>query len=344
MDISLETNELWKINLIHLFNLIALLFTIPLSLNSIFSHQFNIGLPLLAIAIVILLNHYYLKKSKDINTASHVIAMLFFTLMLYLAYTGGVNNTGSLWISSFPIIVFFLLGLRKGFIYILSFLVLVSIILFFPFESALKADYTYAYKLRIILSFLLITFLAAMYEYTNAKSFNNMQKLKEELEYSSTRDYLTSLYNRRGYDKKIEKLKNTQGIVLMCDIDYFKHINDTYGHHAGDFILQQVATNVKSILRDDDIAVRWGGEEFFIFLPQTDMDDGYLVAEKIRKSTESLILDYQGKHLTVTFSIGLEEVTQDITLENAITNADNAMYLAKKAGRNTVSIYTKKAV
>lgn len=213
-------------------------------------------------------------------------------------------------------------------------------ILFVPFDFLVAPGYPYDFSLRIILSFLLITFLSAMYEYSNAKAFNNMQKLKEELEYSSTRDYLTSLYNRRGYDKNIKNIQNARGVILMCDIDHFKKINDAYGHDAGDFILQKVAKNIINMLREDDMAVRWGGEEFFIFLPHTSLDSGHLVAEKIRKSIEDLPLNYEGQPISVTFSIGLEEVTPDITLENAINNADSAMYQAKQAGRNTIARYT----
>jgi len=115
-----------------------------------------------------------------------------------------------------------------------------------------------------------------------------------------------------------------------------------YGHHAGDLVLQKLAQTIKSRLREDDIAVRWRGEEFFIFLAKISMNDGYLVAQKIRKSIEDLIINYDDKLIPVTFSIGIEEVNDTIPLEDAITNTDNAMYLAKQAGRNTVSSYRTK--
>jgi len=261
--------------------------------------------------------------------------------MLYLTYTGGIHQTGHLWITSLPLLIFFLLGLEKGRVYVVLFLVLLFIILFVPFDSAMKASYTFDYKLRIFLSFVLVTFLAGLYEYNNEKSFKEMEKLKEELETASNRDYLTSLYNRRGYDNCVKCVKDVYGVTLMCDIDHFKKINDTYGHNAGDFVLQQVAKEIKNILRGDDIAVRWGGEEFFIFLPKISMDDGYLVAEKIRQSVESLIIDYQEEQISVTCSIGLEETGEEISLEKAITHADNAMYMAKQKGRNTVAIYSR---
>ena len=246
--LSLNADKKRKIHLIQLFNIVALVFIFPLSLNAVFTQQYNIAIPLVILTCLLSLNYYYLKKSSNAIIASHIIAMLFFILMLYLVYTGGIDTTGPLWIFSLPIIIFFLLGLKQGFIYIIAFLVFSAIILFFPFDFLLKTDYPHDYKVRIILSFLLITFLSALYEYINSKSFNNMQKLKEELEYSATRDYLTSLYNRRGYGKNIENIKNTQGVILLCDIDHFKNINDIYGHHAGDLVLQKVAQTIKNTL------------------------------------------------------------------------------------------------
>jgi diguanylate cyclase (GGDEF)-like protein len=327
-------------HLIQLFNLVALLFIVPLGLKSLLTQDYNIALPLLGVAILTVFNYLYLKKSKNEAFASHFLSCVFLILMIYLLYTGGVNNTGPLWISSLPIIVFFLLGLKKGFYYIFIFLILGSIILFVPFDFGLKATYPQDFNLRVILSFLLVTFLSAMYEYNNSTSFDTMQTLKEELEYISTRDHLTSLYNRRGYEKHIQSIQNPQGVVLMCDMDLFKKVNDNYGHDTGDFVLQEVAHAIQSMLRKEDIAVRWGGEEFFVFLPLTSMEDGSLVAEKIRQSIENLSLVYNGHSIKITLSIGMEEVSDTITLANAISHADTAMYQAKKAGRNSTVIFT----
>ncbi len=335
-DTSLNEEILRKISLIQLFNFIGVVFVTPLGLKAIYGGQYAIAIPLLIAAVVLFANYYYLKESNNEKTTAHVIVTLFFALMLYLTYTGGINNTGHLWITSLPLLIFFLLGLQKGMVYVITFLLLLMTILFLPFDTALKASYTFDYKLRILLSFLLVTFLAALYEYNNEKSLNNMLKLKEEHELCSTRDHLTQLYNRRGYDLNIKSIKNTQGIVLMCDIDHFKKLNDTYGHDTGDLVLREVAKKIKDTLREHDMAVRWGGEEFFIFLPHTTMDEGNMVAEKIRISIASLAIYHQDKQISVTCSIGLDKLEEYTPLEKAITNADNAMYLAKQSGRNTV--------
>jgi len=329
-----------KMHLIQLFNLVALLFLLPFALKNIVSTDYNMAILLLTVALVIVFNYYYLKKTKNIIFASHLLSSIFFILMTYLIYTGGVSNTGPLWVSSLPLIVFFVLGLEKGFKYILLFLLLAFVIFFVPIDLPLKVEYTQDFKLRVIASFLLVTFLSALYEYNNITSFDTLQKLREEFEESSTKDHLTSLYNRRGYEKHIQSVLNPRGIILMCDMDLFKKVNDSYGHAAGDFVLQEVAKKIKSILRKDDVAVRWGGEEFFIFLPHTAIADGALLAEKIRMSIESLSLNYHGNAIVITLSIGIEEISETIGLAEAISNADNAMYQAKNVGRNSTVIYT----
>jgi len=329
-----------KIHLIQLFNLVALLFLLPFTLKNIVSADYIIAILLLSVVLVIIFNYYYLNKTKNVTFSSHLLSSTFFILMTYLIYAGGVNNTGPLWISSFPLIVFFVLGLKKGFKYILLFLLLAFVIFFVPFDLPLKVEYTQDFKLRVMSSFLLVIFLSAVYEYNNVTSFDTLQKLREELEESSTKDHLTSLYNRRGYEQYIQNVPNPKGTILMCDMDLFKKVNDNHGHAAGDFVLQEVAKKIKSILRKDDIAVRWGGEEFFIFLPHTAIEDAALIAEKIRMSIESLSLNYHDHLIQITLSIGIEEMSETTGLAEAISNADNAMYQAKKAGRNSTVIFT----
>ncbi|MCF6244585.1 MAG: GGDEF domain-containing protein [Sulfurovum sp.] len=332
-----------KIHLIQLFNLIALLFLLPLAIKAFLLQDNKAAIPLFIVAFATIVNYLYLKKSKNEYLASHFLSSLFFVLMSYLVYSGGVSLTGPLWISSLPLIVFFALGLNQGFKYVFFFFILILFILYAPFDFTFtlveKAYYPDDFKLRVILSFLLITFLSALYEYNNVTSFDTLQKLREELEENSTRDRLTNLYNRRGYEKYIENIDDPQGIILMCDMDFFKKVNDTYGHDAGDFVLQEVAKTIQSTLRQTDIAIRWGGEEFFIFLPHTSIKDGALIAEKIRMSIETLSLTYKDHSIQITLSIGMEIVSGHISLNDAISHADYAMYQAKKDGRNRTVIY-----
>jgi diguanylate cyclase (GGDEF)-like protein len=125
--------------------------------------------------------------------------------------------------------------------------------------------------------------------------------------------------------------------VLMCDIDFFKKINDTYGHLVGDRILVQVSEAIKLVCRSTDSVVRYGGEEFAVILPETAIDGACIAAEKIRKAVEMLKLDIEGKTLKVTISIGVSENTfSGETIKEILQRSDLSLYKAKENGRNNV--------
>lgn len=160
----------------------------------------------------------------------------------------------------------------------------------------------------------------------------------EQLHLDTLTDSLTGLLNRRGLDKAIENLsiQNTPFSVLALDIDYFKTVNDTLGHNAGDTLLQDVANIIKTQAREVDIVCRYGGEEFMVFLTNTDIRQAKHVAERIRKSIESNEFDVVGH---VTISIGVSQWLADGEPINAILKgADDALYLAKHNGRNRTEI------
>ncbi|OMH40138.1 hypothetical protein BLW93_06690 [Desulfurobacterium indicum] len=124
----------------------------------------------------------------------------------------------------------------------------------------------------------------------------------------------------------------------MIDIDYFKRINDTYGHEVGDLVLKFIVDKIRSLIRSSDILVRYGGEEFIIYLPHTTLKDALKLAERIRKGIEDMIIDTEdGKKIRVTISLGVAERDLGETLEQVIKKADEALYRAKKHGRNRVS-------
>lgn len=155
-------------------------------------------------------------------------------------------------------------------------------------------------------------------------------------------DPLTDLSNRRGGRQLLEQLhlRLSQGAscsVVIGDIDHFKDINDTLGHDAGDTVLIALAERLKSSLRNRDRAVRWGGEEFLIVLPDTGIDEAELFAERLRVLIESVPFDVDQQQLTVTLSLGAAEmVPADPSFESVILRADQALYRAKHEGRNRV--------
>lgn len=335
-----KERDTFKLYLIYMVSVVGFFFTFSMGVLGLISSDSITPLTFLFlfIAAIMLLNIVYLNITDNIDLSASVTLYFFFILMLYLVYSGGVSNTGPLWIYAFPSLALILHGFKKGILDIFLFVIILSIILFYPNDDFLATYYTDEFQIRILLSLVLVIILSGAYEYSRAQSIFKMDVLREELELSSTCDQLTGLYNRRGYDEKINKRDDKCGAVLMCDIDHFKKINDTHGHHIGDLTIQEVADCIKSNIRQDDIAIRWGGEEFFIFLPKTSIDDAYLVGEKIRKSIENLSIKINNeKVIQLTLSIGVSKTDETTPLHDAIKHADNAMYRSKKNGRNQTS-------
>ncbi len=167
-------------------------------------------------------------------------------------------------------------------------------------------------------------------------------------------DALTTLNNRHGFREvstpvwqNILREKRDASVVIL-DIDHFKHINDTYGHMAGDEVLKQIANCIKNVCRKGDIAARWGGEEFIVFLPETSHEHAKHQAERLRNAIEKLTITIgDGITTQLTASLGVAGSQghaisniplNKVSLEQIIKRADNALYKAKNSGKNQVCL------
>jgi diguanylate cyclase (GGDEF)-like protein len=171
------------------------------------------------------------------------------------------------------------------------------------------------------------------------------KQAEERLARTATSDLLTGVMNRRAmleqlrYQLVRHQRNKTPFILLVLDIDHFKNINDTYGHDIGDQALISVADVLLNSTRSQDLISRWGGEEFLILLPDTDIKGGVIVAEKIRSRVESEVFKAAGKSLQLTMSIGVTEYKDGQNIEQCIKAADSALYKAKDQGRNRVVVF-----
>lgn len=170
-----------------------------------------------------------------------------------------------------------------------------------------------------------------------------LHKANEKLETLSITDALTGLSNRghitRRINEEIRKSERygTRFSLVMVDLDHFKTINDSYGHHMGDMALQTVARVLKENLRDIDLVGRFGGEEFLILLPSTDLEHGYLLAERIRKNIESMT--WESNLINITISGGIAEYQGESDTE-LLRKVDELLYKAKAGGRNRIEKWT----
>lgn len=139
----------------------------------------------------------------------------------------------------------------------------------------------------------------------------------------------------------LAKRTNSPLSLIICDIDWFKTINDTHGHATGDKVLIEFSYNIKSILRVEDVFIRIGGEEFIILLPQINLDNAIHTAERLRASTENLSMSEGDQTITITASFGVTEVDLNNTIDHSVNNADVALYQAKGNGRNKVEVFSQ---
>lgn len=172
----------------------------------------------------------------------------------------------------------------------------------------------------------------------NARIFEQMRQM-------AITDMVTQLYTRRhftslGHSEVERSLRYNRNLsVMMVDIDLFKRVNDTWGHNAGDVVLQAVAKCCQKALRSTDIIGRWGGEEFAIVLPEADQQAAYLIAERIRCNVSEMEINLSGETICVTVSLGVTALLPGrTTLEMLVDYADKALYMAKQGGRNRVCI------
>lgn len=162
----------------------------------------------------------------------------------------------------------------------------------------------------------------------------------------SIKDPLTNCYNRRYFDAHLKNIvkdsveKDRRLSLMILDIDYFKVVNDNFGHSAGDELLKQMQKRISENIRVTDLLARFGGEEFVVVMPDTNISDAYTVAERIREiiATEPFVLSGKNTTHSVTVSIGIAEM-QKSDLDNIkkfIVRADRYLYKAKNSGKNRV--------
>lgn len=185
-----------------------------------------------------------------------------------------------------------------------------------------------------------------IYDVTDVATHSHqLQGANRQLQTLSSTDRLTGLYNRGHWEESLKQeyarhcRYDSAATLVMFDIDHFKRVNDTYGHQAGDKVIQQVAEAVREHIRDVDIAGRYGGEEFAVLLPGTGKEGGKVFAERLRKAVEARSVVHDGHVIRCTISLGVADLSRPTPDYKAlIERADHALYQSKGNGRNQVSL------
>ena len=331
-----NTKERNHSDLISLFALVGMYITAVMGVVGFFSNNIVLTSALFLASFVYFIGYYIYKKFKNIELCSTLIIYSLYLFMFYLVYSGGVENTGPLWIFIVAPVSVFIHGLKRGLVNLALFLAIISVIMFLLPENAFQATYTTAFKLRLIYSFLTVTFLSALYEYSRDQSYKQTLELSEKYHQLAHFDPLTQLSNRRDalrilkHEQARIRRNNEPLSVILCDVDHFKKVNDKYGHNAGDAVLVELSKILSDNIREQDCIARWGGEEFLFILPQTLAINAHVFAEKIHEKMQTFVVNYEGEKIKVTISMGIEQLNGDQSIDEVINSADKYLYQAKK--------------
>lgn len=258
----------------------------------------------------------------------------------YLLISGGESGTGLFWLYAYPPLIFTILGLQAGSLVVAAILSATICILAIPAWLHIELVYSSSAKLRFVGSMLFVTFMSYTMEKSRVSAAIAHARVSRALEDLARTDELTGLLNRRGMSERIESelersLRYQQEMsIVICDVDFFKKINDRYGHDIGDHVLVDIAERLKATVRGCDSVGRWGGEEFIILLPNTGIEKAYLLIERIRELiAEERFLVGQSL-LDVSISCGLSSTKFSSEFSGLLKAADVSLYEAKEQGRN----------
>lgn len=306
------------------------LFAVKSYLAGLYTYGLTLGIFAIAASALVM----YFGYTGNRNILHFTITTGFTAINLFLLYTGGEENTGFLWFYTYPLIVFTLLGARIGLMLSVSVYLLSVLILIFPEVSQLQAMYSLDIKLRFIGSMLFVIVLGYLMETSRVKAQRSSNRANALLKTMATRDELTGLYNRRAIRNIFEQRLDKQTTLAICDVDHFKRINDSYGHEIGDKVLKQVAISMQHSLRESDVVVRWGGEEFLVLLPNTDIKEGINIIERMRYELSATSFEVRGHALQLSVSAGVVSSTEHNGWDEMVSIADKYLYQAKESGRN----------
>jgi len=341
-----EDGQFKQLQVVSLFSLVGFVITAIMGLDALFNQNFVLACALFFASFIFICGYYAYKKFSNKRISSSIILYSLYILMFYLVFTGGVAHTGPLWVFIVAPVSVFIHGLRRGLFDIAIFVAIMIAIMFVPTDFIAHAAYSTEFKLRLIYSFLTVTFLSALYEYSRQQSYNQALELSRKYQLLAHFDPLTKLSNRRDAlailkQEKARMSRSQEPLsIILCDVDHFKKINDRYGHNAGDAVLVDLAKLFTRNIREQDCVARWGGEEFLFILPQTEAVNANIFAQKIQENLQRHVVIYEDNEIEVKVSMGIEQFNNDQhnkqNIDEVINSADKYLYQAKNAGRNQI--------
>lgn len=344
--ICIDNSARLRLNLI-LFSFVISIVFLAMSIRTANALDFRAALSTILFGLVTLSLFLWQFFHNDYSVvAAWLFGLMSLAMAVFFISTGGLESTGHIWICVLPIVGTMMVPFRSTLIYNGVLLAVLVCLLKGPFYIHIPAQYSSYMRTVFPISILVLILCNYVAEYTRQRTQKQLITMTEKLRDSAFTDPLTGAYNRRALTSHFgEPNESAYGLSFaMLDLDFFKRVNDTYGHEVGDKLLCQLVTLVKKNIPPGAQLYRWGGEEFLLALKSSDTDALHGVLESIRRDVAETPLmipsavDEPPELLSTTVSIGGMVASPRDNIERSINFADEQMYFAKKAGRNMVMI------
>lgn len=342
-DIADESEEARVARLLTGLSAMAILFLLGIGAKAWFAtHTTHAGV-LWFFAALVALNMLAYAHSGNRQHQKAGMIVIVGLLFGYLVVTGGESNTGPLWFYVFPPLLFYLTDLKTGTAVLLLCCLLAAVVFQFPDLPWVTAEYTTDFKIRFFATLTFESLFCFVLEASRLKARSELMELARAHEYAARTDELTGLSNRRDMQHRLNQefsryqRSGHHFSVALIDLDLFKRINDEYGHDAGDEVLREFSELIRRVIRQTDVAARWGGEEFLVLLPDTSLLQALTLAERLRAEVASTPFTFSGKRLPVTVSAGVCSIAKTGTVAELLKQADVHLYSAKEDGRNRIA-------
>jgi diguanylate cyclase (GGDEF)-like protein len=322
--------------LINSFASIGSVFLTVFGCISLFNQRFMLGALLLTASGLTVFLSYINQRYHIDKTISKIMASVIVLLALYLVLGGGATGTGVYWSYSLTMLMVLLVGPSLSLLFMSFYLLLLAWGLFGNYN--LVFPYGDANSIRIVASTVALYILIATSEWIRIRSYDDISNTSESLRHQAQTDPLTGAINRNGFDQILAQWQSRgkPAVLALLDLDHFKNINDQFGHDVGDQVLIEFTHILQKNIKGKDFLVRWGGEEFLLFLPETTLDEAYRLMEILRFATRHIPIIRDHEQIILTFSAGLAEFHGASEFAKQVKLADQQLYKAKQTGRNRI--------
>jgi diguanylate cyclase (GGDEF)-like protein len=285
-----------------------------------------------AAAFLTLLSILYFHKTNNIKRST-MFAVILFTITLVCFIVSVENKHFSLyWCATYPPVIYFLVGRKKAHILNLCFCLSILLYVVLRFKTWGPVDFGIESISNIVTATICLSFLVSYHEHTQRSVEQALAQKNEELALLAVTDYLTGLYNRSKIDSVISnqldkcRTEKRKFSIILGDIDYFKNVNDTYGHNAGDKIIIDVSRILMDACNKSYTVGRWGGDEYLVICPDTDESEVHTIKENIVDRIDAYNAE---KNTDIAMSLGTATYMDGDTADTLLNRADNALYNAK---------------